>query len=62
LFGAGEADAYRAVTAVVDTAVPVASAADQPPDDKVAEPQAIPATRDFGPAPAAMAAEKPAEK
>jgi subtilisin family serine protease len=62
LFGAGEADAYRAVTAVVDAAVPVATAADQPPDGKVAEPQAIPATRDLGPATAAMAAEKPAEK
>jgi subtilisin family serine protease len=61
LFGAGEADAYRAVTAVLDAAAPVAAAPDQSPDAKVAEPQAIPATRDLGPATAAMAAEKPAE-
>ncbi|MHB8266971.1 S8 family serine peptidase [Bradyrhizobium sp.] len=60
LFGAGEADAYGAVTAVVDAAVPVAAAA--PPDVKVAEPQAIAVTQDLGPAAAAMAAEKPAEK
>ena len=61
LFGAGEADAYRAVTAVLE-AVPVAVAPDQPPDVKIAEPQALPATRDLGPATAAMASEKPAEK
>ncbi|HEV7407590.1 MAG TPA: S8 family serine peptidase [Bradyrhizobium sp.] len=62
LFGAGEADAFGAVTAVVDAAVPVAAASDQPPDGKVAEPQALPAPRDLGPAAAAMASEKPAEK
>ncbi len=62
LFGAGEADAYRAVTAVMDAGVPVASAPDQPPAVTVAEPQAIPATRDLSPATAAMASEKPAEK
>jgi subtilisin family serine protease len=62
LFGAGEADAFLAVTAVQDAAVPVATAADQPPDVKVAEPQALPATRDLGSATAAMASEKPAEK
>jgi subtilisin family serine protease len=62
LFGAGEADAYRAVTAVVDAAVPVAAAPDEPAAVAVAEPQAVPATRDLGPAAAAMAAEKPAEK
>jgi subtilisin family serine protease len=60
LFGAGEADAYSAVTAVVDAAAPVAAA--PPPDVKVAEPQALTITRDLGPAAAAMAAEKPAEK
>jgi hypothetical protein len=62
LFGAGEADAYRAVTAAVDAAVPVAAAPDQPPDVKVAEPQALTLPRDLGPATAAMASEKPAEK
>jgi hypothetical protein len=62
LFGAGEADAYRAVTAVVDAAVPVAAAPDQSPDGKVAEPQALTLTRDLSPATAAMASEKPAEK
>ena len=61
LFGAGEADAFSAVTAVV-AAVPVAAASDQPPAAKVAEPQALPATRDLGPAAAAMASEKPAEQ
>jgi hypothetical protein len=60
LFGAGEADAYRAVTAVVDATVPVAAA--PPPDDTVAEPQALTLARDLGPATAAMASEKPAEK
>ncbi len=62
LFGAGEADAFSAVTAVVDAVVPVAATPDQPPAAKVAEPQAIPATRDLAPATAAMASEKPAEK
>jgi subtilisin family serine protease len=59
LFGAGEADALGAVTAVVGSAVPVATAIDQPAV-KLAEPQAAPATRDLGPATAAMASEKPA--
>jgi hypothetical protein len=62
LFGAGEADAYRAVTAVLDAAAPVAAAPDQAPDVKVAEPQALNLPRDLDPAAAAMASEKPAEK
>jgi subtilisin family serine protease len=62
LFGAGEADAFSAVTAVLDTAAPVAAAPDQPAAEKVAESPAAPATRDLGPATAAMALEKPAEK
>ena len=62
LFGAGEADAYRAVMAVLDAAVPVAAAPDQPSDAKVAEPQALTIPQDLGPATAAMASEKPAEK
>ncbi|WP_414644621.1 hypothetical protein [Bradyrhizobium sp.] len=58
----GEADAYRAVTAVADAGVPVAAAPDQPPAVTVAEPQTLPPARDLGPATAAMAPEKPAEK
>jgi len=59
LFGAGEADAFGAVTAVAGATVPMA-ASEPPAAVKVAEPQAIPATRDLGPAAAAMASEKPA--
>jgi Subtilase family len=63
LFGAGEADAFGAVTAVVEAAAPVAAAPDQPPGEKVRESQAAPATRDLGgPATAAMALENPPEK
>jgi Subtilase family len=63
LFGAGEADAFGAVTAVVDPAAPVAAAPDQPSGEKVTESQAAPATRDpGGRATAAMALENPAEK
>jgi hypothetical protein len=62
LFGAGEADAFSAVTAVLDAAAPVAAAPDQPSDVKAAEAQALPVAQDLGPATAAMAAEKPAEK
>jgi subtilisin family serine protease len=61
LFGAGEADAFGAVTAVVDAVVPVA-ASEQSLDVKLAEPQALPTAQDLGPAAAAMAEEKPAEK
>jgi hypothetical protein len=60
LFGAGEADAFSAVTAVGGAAVPVATASDQPPAVRVAGPQAIPATRDLGPATTAVASEKSA--
>jgi hypothetical protein len=62
LFGAGEADAYRAVTAVLDGAVPVAAAPDPPAAAAAAEPQAIALTQDLDPAAAATASEKPAEK
>jgi hypothetical protein len=61
LFGAGEADAFSAVTAVLDTA-PVAAAPDPPAAENVEESSAIPATRDLAPATAALAEEKPAEK
>jgi hypothetical protein len=62
LFGAGEADAFNAVTAVLDAAVPVAAAPVEPADGKLVEPQALTITRDLSPATAAMASEKPAEK
>jgi hypothetical protein len=62
LFGAGEADAFSAVTAAVDAGVPVAAAPEHPSDVKVAEPQALTIPRDLGPATAAMASEKPDEK
>ena len=60
LFGAGEADAFSAVTAVENAAVPVATATNQPPAVTVAEPQAAPATRDLAPATTAVASEKSA--
>jgi subtilisin family serine protease len=62
LFGAGEADAFGAVTAVVDAAVPVATASDQPTDGKGGGPQALTIPSDLGPASTAVASEKPAEK
>jgi subtilisin family serine protease len=62
LFGAGEADAFNAVSAVVDAAMAVAAAPQPPPVVAVAEPQAVTLTGDLGPAATAMAPEKPAEK
>ncbi len=59
LFGAGEADAFSAVTAVVSAAAPVAAAPDQPAEIKAAEPQPVPSIRDLSPATAAMASERP---
>src|SRR5207302_8255258 len=56
LFGAGEADALAAVSAVVAAApaVPVA-VSDAPAAGKVSEPQQVPPTRDLNPPVAAMA-------
>jgi subtilisin family serine protease len=59
LFGAGEADAYAAVSAVVPT-VPVAAASDPPAAEKASDRQDVPATRALNPASAAMASDKPA--
>jgi subtilisin family serine protease len=58
LFGAGEADAFAAVSAVATTSIPVA---DPPPAKKVPDQQAPPVTGDLNQPPAAMASEKSGE-
>jgi subtilisin family serine protease len=60
LFGAGEADAFAAVSAVVSTpAMPVAATSDKPVAEKVSERQNVPLTRSLSQtAPAAMASDK----
>jgi hypothetical protein len=68
LFGAGEADAFAAVSAAgaapagpgTAPAGPVAAVSAPPAADKVSDRQDIPATRALNEPPAAMAAEKPA--
>jgi subtilisin family serine protease len=62
LFGAGEADAYAAVTAVVAApAVPVAAVSDTPATAKVSDDrQDVPATRALNQPTATMASDKPA--
>jgi hypothetical protein len=61
LFGAGEADAFAAVSAVTPTpAVPVAAVSDTPAAEKVSEPQDLPATRALNPPAAAMASDRSA--
>jgi hypothetical protein len=64
LFGAGEADAYAAVSAAQAGSVPVATAPERPeapPDaEKVSSEQANPATRALNPPVATMASDKPA--
>jgi subtilisin family serine protease len=64
LFGAGEADAYAAVSAVPAGSVP-AAAAPQPPEaspvaQKVSAEQPLPGTRALNPPAAAVASDKPA--
>ncbi len=60
-FGAGEADAFAAVSAVVATpAVPVAAVSAKPALEKAPEPQDVPATRALNQPAAAMASEKSA--
>jgi hypothetical protein len=63
LFGAGEADAYAAVTAVQGTTVPVARAMEPPQApaeaQKVSAEQAVPTTRALEPSAPTVAAEKP---
>jgi hypothetical protein len=61
LFGAGEADAYAAVSAVAPApGTPVATVSGRSVADDVPDRQAAPATRALDQPPAAMASEKPA--
>jgi subtilisin family serine protease len=61
LFGAGQADAFAAVSAVVNTtALPVAAASDGPAAEKAGDQQNVPATRALNQPAAAMASEKSA--
>jgi hypothetical protein len=61
LFGAGEADAFAAVSAVVTApAAPVAAVSGTPAAEKVEVRQDVPATRDLNPPGAAMASDKAA--
>jgi subtilisin family serine protease len=61
LFGAGEADAFAAVSAVVaPPAVPVAAVSDRPAAEKVSERQDGPATRALNQPAPAMASDKSA--
>jgi len=61
LFGAGEADAYAAVSAVVAApAVPVAAVSGTPAAEKVSGRQEVPATRALNQPAAAMASDKSA--
>ena len=61
LFGAGEADAYAAVSAVAPAALPVAAASDPRPLEKIEQQQDVPPTRAPDMPPPAMAADKPAD-
>jgi len=61
LFGAGEADAFAAVSAVVTApAAPVAAVSGTPAAEKVEARQDVPSTRDLNPPGAAMASDKSA--
>jgi subtilisin family serine protease len=61
LFGAGEADAYAAVSAAGSApAVPVATVSDRPSVEKLPKPQDVPSARALNPPAAAMASEKSA--
>ena len=61
LFGAGEADAYAAVSAVVpQPAVPVAAVSDTPATEKASDRQEVSETRALEPPAAAVASKKPA--
>ena len=61
LFGAGEADAFAAVSAVVTApAAPVAAVSGTPAAEKVEVRQEVPSTRDLNPPGAAMASDKSA--
>src|SRR6267154_923504 len=60
LFGAGEADAFAAVSAVVTAPAPVAAVSGTAAAEKVEVRQDVPSTRDLNPPGAAMASDKSA--
>jgi hypothetical protein len=60
LFGAGEADAFAAVSAVVTAPAPVAAVSGTSAAEKVEVRQDVPSTRDLNPPGAAMASDKSA--
>jgi hypothetical protein len=61
LFGAGEADAFAAVSAVVTApAAPIAAVSGAPGAEKAGDRQDVPSTRDLSPPGAAMASDKSA--
>jgi hypothetical protein len=58
LFGAGEVDAFAAVSAVTAVpAVPVAAVSGSPGAEKASDRQEVPVTRDLNPPAAAMASD-----
>lgn len=62
LFGAGEADAYAAVSAIVAAlALPVAAVSDPPAAKSASDPRDVPATRALDRPAATLAADKPAD-
>jgi hypothetical protein len=60
LFGAGEADAYAAVSAVAAPTTPIATVSDRPAAENLPDRQDAPATRALNQPPAAMASDKSA--
>jgi subtilisin family serine protease len=58
-FGAGEADAYAAVTAATTPALPVAAVSDRPAAENVQDRQQVPSTRELQQPTAAVASDKP---
>jgi hypothetical protein len=58
-FGAGEADAYAAVTAATAPAQPVAAVSDRPAAENAQDRQQVPSTRDLQQPAPAMASDKP---
>jgi subtilisin family serine protease len=60
MFGAGEADAYAAVTAATAPALPVAAVSGQPAAENIQDRQQVPSTRALAQPAAAMASDKSA--
>ena len=60
LFGAGEADAFAAVSAVVSAPAAPVTAASEPAAEKASDRQDAPAIRALNPPPPAMASDRPA--